>query len=310
VIRRGVVIQQETVAAAGEAAAEAHKAQMEVSTVRSMQTVSEGTATDTAQTELTDAARTEAEVAEARRSVEQGLQPRQDNEGNRRQFFDDEDQLARALAESQADSERQKLTHEADRRVMRMVTEASELDTEQRKAEEDKVAAVVSESKLAAEVCEAIATEEAVRLAWSNDPETVVQMQAQVAGLPTQDIEEFREKIAEVGTVELQIPSDGDCFYHAVNASLAGTRISSSMTADELWKQIVPEAMKRGEIDQDEAEQRSKQGELVTHDEIQTAANTLRCRIVIYHARPAPSEPDKDIVSPEGNRRCPALRDI
>ena len=50
-----------------------------------------------------------------------------------------------------------------------------------------KAAAVVSESKRAAEVCEAIATEEAIRLAWSNDPETVVQMQAQVAGLPTQD---------------------------------------------------------------------------------------------------------------------------
>ena len=65
-----------------------------------MQAVSEGTATYTAQTELTDAARTEAEVAEAGRSVEQGLQPRQENEDNRRQSIDDEDQLARALAES------------------------------------------------------------------------------------------------------------------------------------------------------------------------------------------------------------------
>jgi Asp-tRNA(Asn)/Glu-tRNA(Gln) amidotransferase A subunit family amidase len=191
---------------------------------------------------------------------------------------------------------------------MRVIMEASELDAEQRKAEEDKVAAVVSESKQAAEAREAIATEEAIRLAWSNDPETVVQMQAQVAGLPTQDIEEFKEKIAELGMVELKIPSGGDCFYHAVNASLAGTRISSSMTADELRKQIVAEAMRRGEIDQDETEQRLKQGELVTHDEIQTAANTLRCRIVIYHARPAPGEPDKDIVSPEGNRTT--LRDI
>ena len=144
-----------------------------------------------------------------------------------------------------------------------------ELDAEQRKAEEDKVAAVVSESKQAAEAREAIEMEEAIRLAWSNDPENVVQMQAQVAGLPTQDTEEFKEKIAESGMVELKIPSDGDCFYHAVNASLAGTRISSSMTVDELRKQVTVEATKRGEIDQDETEQRSKQGELVTHDEIQ-----------------------------------------
>ena len=63
--------------------------------------------------------------------------------------------------------------------------EASELVAEQRRAEEDKVAAVVSESKRAVEVCEAIATEEAIRLAWSNDLGTVVQMQAQVAGLLT-----------------------------------------------------------------------------------------------------------------------------
>jgi hypothetical protein len=142
------VIQQETVAAAGEAPAEAHKAQMEVAMVRSMQAVSEGTATDATQTEAaelyeaqreaerTDAVRTEAEVAEARRAVEQGLQPRQDDEGNRYQSTDDEEQLA--TAESQADSERQKLAHEADHRVMQMIMEASELDAEQRKAEEDK----------------------------------------------------------------------------------------------------------------------------------------------------------------------------
>ena len=47
---------------------------------------------------------------------------------------------------------------------------------------------------------------------------------------------------------------------------------------------------------------------MVTHEEIQTAANSLRCRIVIYHAKPAPGEPGRDIVSPEGSRT--ALRDI
>ena len=80
-----------------------------------------------------------AQVVEARRAVERGLQLRQDDEGSRHQSTDDEDQLARALIESQAGSERQKLAQEADHRVMRMIAEASELDAEQRKAEEDKV---------------------------------------------------------------------------------------------------------------------------------------------------------------------------
>ena len=66
--------------------------------------------------------------------------------------------------------------------------------------------------------------------------------------------------------------------------------------------------MKRENINEAEAERRSKPGELVMHEEIQTAATTLKCRIVIYHARPAPGEPDKDIVSPEGGKT--ALRDI
>ena len=81
-----------------------------------------------------------------------------------------------------------------------------------------------------------------------------------------------------------------------------------SIAPDELRKHVAAEARKQGEIDQDEMERRSKQGEMVTHDEIQTTANILRCRIVIYHARPAPGEPDEDIVSPEGNKT--ALRDI
>ena len=141
--------------------------------------------------------------------------------------------------------------------------EASEFDAEQRKAEEDKVATVVSESERAAEEREVIATQEAIRLVWGNDPETVVQMQAQVAGLPTQDTEKFKEKIAEVGMVERQTPSNGDCFYHAADASLAGTRISLPTTLDELRKHMAAEARKRGEIDQDEMERRSKQGKLV-----------------------------------------------
>jgi hypothetical protein len=242
-----------------KAAAKTHKAQMETAMARSLQATSAG--------EVTGAAQVEAELLAQVEST------------------DDEEQLTKTLAESQADNERQKLAQEADHCMTRMVMEASELDAEQRKAEEDKVAAVVSESKRAAEVCEAIATEEAIRLAWSNDPETVVQMRAQVAGLPTQDTEEFKEKIAELEMKELNIPSDGDCFYHAVNASLAGTKISSSMTADELRKYSAVEAVKRGDIDEAEAERRSEQGRLVTYEEVQAAATTLRCRIVIYHAR-------------------------
>ena len=199
-----------------KAAAKTHKAQMETAMARSLQATSAG--------EVTGAAQVDAELLAQVEST------------------DDEEQLTKTLAESQADNERQKLAQEADHRVMRMVIEASELDAERRKAEEDNTAAVVSESKRAAEVCEAIATEEAIRLAWSNDPETVVQMQAQVAGLPTQDTEEFKEKSAELGMEERNIPSDGDCFYHAVNRRLVGTRISSSMTADELRKQVTAEA--------------------------------------------------------------------
>ena len=81
-----------------------------------------------------------------------------------------------------------------------------------------------------------------------------------------------------------------------------------SIAPDELRKHVAAEARRQGEIDQDEMERRSKQGEMVTHDEIQTTVSIPRCRIVIYHARPAPGEPDEDIVSPEGNKT--ALRDI
>ena len=47
--------------------------------------------------------------------------------------------------------------------MMQMAMEASELDAERRKAEEDKVAAAVSESKRAVEECEATATQEVIR---------------------------------------------------------------------------------------------------------------------------------------------------
>ena len=62
--------------------------------------------------------------------MEHELQLRQDSESNRHQSVADGDQLAKALAESQADSERWKLAQEAERRTMRMAMDASELDAE------------------------------------------------------------------------------------------------------------------------------------------------------------------------------------
>ena len=110
VIHRGVVIQAET-------AAEAHKAQMETAMARSLQAVSEGAVIDAAQMEAELLAQVEttevtepyearmhraeqligpagiqeqrmllqraAQAVEARKAVEQGLQPRQDDEGDR-----------------------------------------------------------------------------------------------------------------------------------------------------------------------------------------------------------------------------------
>ena len=92
-----------------------------------------------------------AQVVEARRAVEHELQLRHDSESSRRQSADDGDQLAKALAESQADSERRKLAQEAKRRTMQMALDASELDAEQKNTEEDQVAVVVRQSKRAAE---------------------------------------------------------------------------------------------------------------------------------------------------------------
>ena len=185
---------------------------------------------------------------------------------------------------------------------MQTAMEASGLDAELRKADEDKVTAVNLESKQAAETLKAIATEGAIQLTWSRDPETVVRMQAQVAGLPTRDTEEFKAIIEESGMEELNIPSDGNCFYHAVGESTEGFAVSMALTTDWLRKHSAAEAVKRGDIDQAEAERRSEPGRLVTQEEIRATATTLRCRIVIYHARPAQGEPDKDIVLHAGRQ--------
>ena len=242
-----------------------------------------------------------------REAVEHGLRRRQISTEDRAQPAAEQDQLARALAESQADAEEQKLAQEEEQRVIQAAIDETGLDAEAKKAGEDEVAAVMSESKRDADALEAIEREEAIRRTWSEDLETVVQMQAQVAGLPTQDTEVFKESIKGSGMEEFGTPSDGNCFYHVVEDSTEGSAVSLNMTVNELRKHSAAEAMKRREIDQEEAEQRSEPGRLVARGEIQAMATTLGCRIVIYHARPARGEPDKDIIEPWGRN---AVRDI
>jgi hypothetical protein len=236
-----------------------------------------------------------------REATEHGLRRRQISTEDRDQPAAEQDQLARALAESQADAEGQKLAQEEEQRVIQAAIDETGLDAEVKKAGKDEVAAVMSESKRDADALEAIEREEAIRRTWSEDPETVVRMQAQVAGLPTQDTEVFKENIKGSGMEEFGTPSNGNCFYHVVEDSTEGSAVSLNMTANGLRKHSAAEAMKRGEIDQEEAEQRSEPGQLVARGEIQAMATTLRCRIVIYHARPARGEPDKDIIEPWGS---------
>ena len=241
-----------------------------------------------------------AQAMKDRKVTEYGLRRRQVS-------TEEQDQLARALAESQADAEGQRLAQEEERRVIQAAIDETGLDAEVRKADEDKVTAAVSESRRNADTLEAVETAEAIQRTWNEDPEMVVQMQAQVAGLPTQDTEVFKENIERSGMEEFSTPSNGDCFYHVVEDNTEGSAVSLGMTADGLRKHSAAEAMKRGEIDQEEADRRSVQGQLVAGEEIQSMATTLGCRMVIYHARPAPGEPDKDTIEPEGRA---AVRDI
>ena len=253
------------------------------------------------------------DILEQERLLQQAAQAMKDREvaeyGLRRRQVntEEQDQLARALAESQADAEEQRLAQEEERRVIQAAIDETGLDAEVRKADEDKVTAAVLESRRNADTLEAVETAEAIQYTWNEDPETVVQMQAQVAGLPTQDTEVFKENVERSGMEEFSTPSNGDCFYHVVEDNTEGSAVSLGMTADGLRKHSAAEAMKRGEIDQEEADRRSVQGQLVAGEEIQSMATTLGCRMVIYHARPAPGEPDKDTIEPEGRA---AVRDI
>ena len=246
------------------------------------------------------------DILEQERLLQQAAQAMKDREvaeyGLRRRQVntEEQDQLARALTESQADAEEQRLAQEEERRVIQAAIDETGLDAEVRKADEDKVTAAVLESRRNADTLEAVETAEAIQYTWNEDPETVVQMQAQVAGLPTQDTEVFKENVERSGMEEFNTPSNGDCFYHVVEDNTEGSAVSLGMTADGLRKHSAAEAMKRGEIDQEEADRRSVQGQLVAGEEIQSMATTLGCRMVIYHARPAPGEPDKDTIEPEG----------
>ena len=192
-----------------------------------------------------------------------------------------------------------KLAQEAEQLALQMVVDASERDAELVKAEEDKVAELLSESRRTANELvdrENSARDDAIWLVNHEDAETVAQMQAQVAGMPTQDTEAFRENIERLGMGEMEIPSNDDCLYVAVNTSVYGTAVDSSMTSrsGQMGRHSAGMALilRRGENDKTEAERCSQQGRLVTHEEIQPTATALRCRIVIYHARPGHGEPD------------------
>jgi len=123
-----------------------------------------------------------AQAVKDREAVLHGLQRRQMGTKDQSQPAEDENQLARALAESQADAEEQKLAQEEEQRVMQAAIDETGLDAEVRKAGEDEVTAVMSESKRDADALEAIEREEAIQLTWNKDPETVVQNDAGASG--------------------------------------------------------------------------------------------------------------------------------
>jgi hypothetical protein len=190
--------------------------------------------------------------------------------------------------------------------------DASEKDAEQTaeraRAEEDKIAETLAESKRVADELEEGETEDAIRLVESGDAETVALSQAQVAGMPTQDTEAFKENIGRTGMKEIETPSDGNCFYYAATMSVEGTPVDLALTPNGMRDHSVDMALKRGDIDEAEAELRRQRGRMVAYPEVQATATTLRCRVLIYHARPGEGEPDMDIVVPEGNGSV--LRDI
>ena len=141
----------------------------------------------------------------------------------------------------------------------------------------------------------------------SGDADTVALSRAQVAGMPTQDTETFKENIRRSGLWETETPSDGNCFYYAANMSIEGTPVEA-LTPNGMRDYSADMALRRGDIDEAEAELRRLRGRMVEYKEIQAAATALKCRVLIYNARPGEGEPDMDTVVPEGNGAI--LRDI
>ena len=252
-----------------------------------------------------------AQVMRDRRAIEHELQHQQIDTEDRGQPAAEQGQLARALAESLADKEQRELSQEAERVAMQKMIDASEEDAKQAaeraEAEEDKIAETLAESKRVADKLEEGEAEDAIRLVESGDADTVALSRAQVAGMPTHDTETFERNIRRSGLWETETPSDGNCFYHAWNMSIEGTP-QEALTPNGMRDYSADMALMRGDIDEAEAELRKLRGRMVEYKEIQAAATAMKCRVVIYNARPGEGEPDMDTVVPEGNGAI--LRDI
>ena len=252
-----------------------------------------------------------AQVMRDRRAIEHELQHQQIDTEDRGQPAAEQGQLARALAESLADNEQRELSQEAERVAMQKRIDASEEDAKQAaeraEAEEDKIAETLAESKRVADKLEEGEAEDAIRRVESGDADTVALSRAQVAGMPTHDTETFERNIRRSGLWETETPSDGNCFYHAWNMSIEGTP-QEALTPNGMRDYSADMALMRGDIDEAEAELRKLRGRMVEYKEIQAAATAMKCRVVIYNARPGEGEPDMDTVVPEGNGAV--LRDI
>ena len=94
-------------------------------------------------------------------------------------------------------------------------------------------------------------TEKAVQEVQDADPDTAAFMEALVAGVPTQDTEQFKALVETTGKLEEAIHADGNCFWAALKRGYDATRCRNrAETVKEFKERVLGSAVASGSMNE------------------------------------------------------------